>query len=380
MAGKRKRANGWEYVVKKAGLLDKPIYLTFDSEQEGDKYVKRLEALLDRGIVPTDVRPDGRILTIEQLARAYLVQAHPSPKDIGALGTVVDTKGKTPLMGITAQWVDEWISELKRVDKLAPATIRAKVGALARCCDWGIRKDLLQMPDRPLRALPNGYAQYTKLDSQLAGLKRTDVERDRRLEPAVGEGADEHARILSVIQAEVLPRKLRPYALPDPAALRCMYMLALESAMRMREMYTLTLEQLSLDKRTVFLDKTKNGDKRQVPLSSIACQELKRYLPLRAIPAAHPKDLLFPWWDGDTSQRALAAMSDYLSNIFAQIFKCAACKGLTFHDLRHEATSRLFELTSLSESQIMKITGHKSHRMMMRYANLRGSDLADKLW
>jgi hypothetical protein len=28
----------------------------------------------------------------------------------------------------------------------------------------------------------------------------------------------------------------------------------------------------------------------------------------------------------------------------------------------------------------MKITGHKSHRMLMRYANLRGSDLADRLW
>lgn len=31
-----------------------------------------------------------------------------------------------------------WISEMKRIEKLAPATIRAKVGALARCCDWDI--------------------------------------------------------------------------------------------------------------------------------------------------------------------------------------------------------------------------------------------------
>lgn len=50
---------------------------------------------------------------------------------------------------------------------------------------------------------------------------------------------DEHTRILSAIAAEVLPRKLRPYKLPDPAALRCMYTLALESAMRMRVLYAL---------------------------------------------------------------------------------------------------------------------------------------------
>lgn len=58
---------------------------------------------------------------------------------------------------------------MKRIEKLAPATIRAKVSA------WGIRKEHLQMPDRPLRALPNGYLRHTKLDSKLAGVKRTDI-------------------------------------------------------------------------------------------------------------------------------------------------------------------------------------------------------------
>ncbi len=68
------------------------------------------------------------------------------------------------------------------------------------------------------------------------------------------------------------------------------------------------------------------------------------------------------------------------SKLYAGIFGQAGCADLRFHDLRHEATSRLFEKTKLSETQIMKITGHKSHRMMMRYANLRGSDLAEQLW
>lgn len=38
----------------RAGLLDRPIYLTFADEVEGDEYCRRVEALLDRGIVPPE--------------------------------------------------------------------------------------------------------------------------------------------------------------------------------------------------------------------------------------------------------------------------------------------------------------------------------------
>ena len=45
---------------------------------------------------------------------------------------------------------------MKSIEKLAPSTIRARVGALARCTDWGMRKGYLVMPDHPLRTLPDG--------------------------------------------------------------------------------------------------------------------------------------------------------------------------------------------------------------------------------
>ena len=51
-----------------------------------------------------------------------------------------------------------------------------------------------------------------------------------------------------------------------------MFDMALETAMRMREIYTLTRDQASLPKATIFLEKTKNGDKRQVPISSVFCR------------------------------------------------------------------------------------------------------------
>ncbi|MNR07128.1 Phage integrase family protein [compost metagenome] len=51
--------------------------------------------------------------------------------------------------------------------------------------------------------------------------------------------------------------------------------------------------------------------------------------------------------------------------------------GLRFHDLRHEAASRLAEIFPLHE--LTKITGHESTRMLMRYYHPRPEDLAKKL-
>lgn len=375
MAGKKQFPNGtWQFVFKKAGLLEKPIYMTFSSEAEGDEHAKRVEALLDAGIVPTEFKAETKVLTIAQLVREYERDAHPSPKDQGAMRAVLKTYGDLPLRSITAAWVDEWISSMKRMEKISPATIRARVGALARCTDWGMRKTYLTMLDHPLRTLPDGYAQYTDTDTAIAGVRREDVERDRRLEPG------EYGKILAVIDSGVLARKQRPLAIEYPLAHRTLFVLAVESAMRLREMYTLSLRQVDLGKRTIFLDKTKNGSKRQVPLSSVAMTALKDYLAAREIPDNHPDDMLFPWWNGQHDQATLVDLSDYLSKRFKGIFEQAGAAGLKFHDCRHEAVSRLFERTTLSETAIMLISGHKSHRMLLRYSNLRGSTLADSLW
>ncbi len=42
-------------------------------------------------------------------------------------------------------------------------------------------------------------------------------------------------------------------------------------------------------------------------------------------------------------------------------------QGLTFHDLRHEAISRLFEDTDLDVMEIRAISGHKTLQMLARY-------------
>ena len=52
---------------------------------------------------------------------------------------------------------------------------------------------------------------------------------------------------------------------------------------------------------------------------------------------------------------------------------------LRWHDLRHEAISRLFELTDLRENEIMAISGHLTPAMLVRYTHLRSDRLGARL-
>ena len=388
MATKRQRSSGsWEFIVRRKGVLPRPVSMTFESEAEGDAYCARLEALLERGVVPPELigqKPD--IASIADAIRAYLGAVHVSACDKSYLMTLFDKVGAVQLRAIHYGWAEEWVREMKQGEALSPSTIRHYVGALARCFDYLQRRDNSTFVTNPLRLLPKRYATYTPADAQVlrvaSGVQAApvDVARDRRLE------AHEEAAIRRILAGDKPEGRQRALGLKYQGALELLFDLALETAMRLRELYTLHLDQIDMAKRTVWLDKTKNGDKRQVPLSSVALAALPRYLEQvsageRGMAGfATDGGRLLPWWDGDPGEAALKRTTALVSRQFARVFEAAGVPDFKFHDLRHEATSRLYERTRLSDLQIAKITGHKDPRMLGRYANLRGSDLADQLW
>lgn len=68
------------------------------------------------------------------------------------------------------------------------------------------------------------------------------------------------------------------------------------------------------------------------------------------------------------------------SVIFRIFTRQAAVVNFRFHDLRHEAVSRLvLEKRRLSVFEIMKMVGHSSSEMLSLYANLRGDALAKRM-
>ena len=52
-------------------------------------------------------------------------------------------------------------------------------------------------------------------------------------------------------------------------------------------------------------------------------------------------------------------------------------KELRFHDLRHEAVSRFFEM-GLSVPEVALISGHKDVRQLFRYTHLKAENLREK--
>ncbi|EAY56645.1 MAG: probable phage integrase [Leptospirillum rubarum] len=109
------------------------------------------------------------------------------------------------------------------------------------------------------------------------------------------------------------------------------------------------------------LPETQNGQKRLVPLSSAAISILKDRPGTRRL---------------DGKVRDIGP--DAISQDFAKTCRKAGISGLHFHDLRHEATSRLFE-KGFDTMEVRTITGHKTLQMLARYTHLRAEDFVERM-
>ena len=63
---------------------------------------------------------------------------------------------------------------------------------------------------------------------------------------------------------------------------------------------------------------------------------------------------------------------------FQKALKGAGITGLRFHDLRHTATTRLFE-KGLGIMEVSSITGHSDFKMLKRYTHIKPESLVARL-
>lgn len=135
------------------------------------------------------------------------------------------------------------------------------------------------------------------------------------------------------------------------------FLVAIETAMRAGELCSLYPENVDYEKRTAFLKETKNGHPRLVPLSREAVRLLKR----------------LPETDGPL----FGMRSGTLSTQFKRITADAGIEGLTFHDTRHEAITRLAK--KLDVLDLARAVGHKNLSQLQTYYNLAAADIAKQL-
>lgn len=137
---------------------------------------------------------------------------------------------------------------------------------------------------------------------------------------------------------------------------------ALLTCARRGEIFNLQWTDINLPGRSALVRETKNQEPRTLPLGPSAIDLLNA--------------LVRPLHGGPVFK---ATSPDAITNEFARCCQKAGSQDLRFHDLRHEAISRLFERTNFTDLEISSITGHKTLQMLKRYTHLRTAHLADRL-
>ena len=153
---------------------------------------------------------------------------------------------------------------------------------------------------------------------------------------------------------------LRHCAKQGTKAMLAIFQLALETAMRQGEILSLHWEHINLKARIAHLPETKNGSKRDVPLTMVA------------------RDI-FTSQGVKSSGRVFSYTSSGLKSSWRSMIRNLCIDNLHFHDLRHEAISRLVERGVFDLMEVAAISGHKSLSMLKRYTHLRAQRLVRKL-
>ena len=154
---------------------------------------------------------------------------------------------------------------------------------------------------------------------------------------------------------------------------------ALETGMRKSEPFKLSWPDVDMKGRVAYLRDTKNGKPRAVPLSTNAVKILKGDDDDNVVKIKRGKVFNTTYSALTQSfRRAVArAIRLYEQDTGADMRIEGFLYDFTYHDLRHEATTRLADKLQMHE--LMKVTGHSDARMLARYYHPKAEDLALKL-
>ena len=322
MATVRKLRSKWQAQVRIKG--HKPQAKSFTLKSDAVAWARQIEAEIQRGVfVDTAV---AERMTVRDALERYLNSITDQKKQRIERSTgrpVIAALGHISLFNLSNQHLADFRDE--QLQLVGPTTVVHRLSLLSK-----VLKIAAQEWSVPF---PKGVPSVRK--------PKRPRGRDRRLQ----EG--ELDRLLS--------------ALSETPAVQQVVIMAVETAMRRGELVKIEGQHINWKARTLHIPETKTGVPRDVPLSERAIAVL------RVISAS-------------TAQRGrlFEMQPDSVSQAFERACKRAGIEGLRFHDLRHEATSRFFEM-GLNTMEVATITGHKTLEMLHRYTHLRAETLVDRL-
>lgn len=313
----------WRALVRRKGYPT--TSKTFETKADAEKWAREIESEMDKGVFVSRKESENTTLkeALDRYKDEYIPRlAHQKRETNRVIFLQKRLLASRILASIRGKDIADFIKEREQ-EGAGANTIRLDLALLSRlfevaATDWGMEN--LSNPVKRVNKpkLPSG--------------------RTRRLE------AKEEEKLLNAC----------------PQTFSYVVRFALETAMRREEISLLIWENVDLKKRSAYLPETKNGEARTIPLSPKAIEILQEV-------------------QNENGNSVFGMSADAITQAMQKARKKADIENLKFHDLRHEATSRLFENTDLDLMEIRAITGHRTMQMLARYTHLRTSRLADRL-
>ena len=326
MASIRNRSGVWQARVIRKGHA--PVTKSFHSKQDAQQWARQIESEMDKGSFVNTVLAERT--TFREAIIRYIEEVLPTMRggtaDVIRLNALCKSPiAKFSMAALTPQKLAAYRDA--RLKQVAPATVIRELAYFSSIInharrEWGIN-----------------------ISNPVLLIKKP-------LNP------QSRSRILLEEEANKLLDALKPTGRKS-IWMQPLVLLALETAMRRGELLGLRWENVNLEKRTAFLELTKNGDSRLVPLSSKAVEillSMPRCIDGRVFPINH------------------AAVS---AN-FDRARKKAGIENIRFHDLRRTAITALAQkLPNLIE--LSHVSGHRSLEVLKRYYQPSTAQLARKL-
>ncbi len=356
MAYIQQRGNYWRVEIRRRGY--KPTYRTFDTKQQAQQWARRIEAEIDVGTYVDRTEADRTTLrdALDRYAQEIVpTKRYPQQETTRIARWKQHELAYRTLSSLRGSDFAKY-RDARRDAGRAENTIRLELQLVSHLFEvarkeWG------------LESLANPLNNIRKPSGSRA--------RDRRLR--LGEFEALHARLAS---------SNNPWAAPA-------FELAIETSLRQGTLFRLRWEWVKLDTRMIeFPPESQGADNKGVPsrlplsrravtvIRSLAAlwqshklndPKLSRFGPVNVNPNALTGQVF-----GTTSNAVLLVWKRIVRHPSAEF------GDLRWHDLRHEAASRLFE-KGLHPMEVASITGHRSMQMLKRYTHLRPESLLEKL-
>jgi integrase len=318
----------WQVKIRRKGY---PVSTTtFNTKKEAEQWAVTTESEMGRGDFQD--RREAEDTTLHQALERYEKEITPDKKgkeieEWRIRSWKSDALAKRSLASLRSSDFAKWRDD--RLKTVKPATCRNDLALISHLFtiavkEWGIA---VQNPIKSIRLPVVNNARERIFDG------------------------DEEDRLITALESSGAGLRSNIWMKP-------LMLIAIETAMRQSELLKIEWSDVNLDTCVIRLHETKNGTKRDVPLSTRAVRILSE----------------LPRGQGG---KVFPTTSSAVKQAFSRACARAQIIDFHFHDLRHVATSRLAVKLQLNE--LMKVTGHKDTRMLSRYYHPRAEDLAKKL-